>query len=196
MLYKIAAQRSDWLIFCKRVSMKKLATILVLFFCIITAHAQLAPWGVAFRVDAAVTLRVPGKPQPVDISRFEPTLPAQQARGYRYTDAAGIYLLMRLEKPMDKLYANDSDHAFYSQQIDDMLRAMKGTLLEEAILMNGPYQAACARYTTLGKGTQYMGVMLLHHVSYQFQYMPSKPLTKEQDATLWAQFQQSIVSLK
>jgi hypothetical protein len=41
-----------------------------------------------------------------------------------------------------------------------------------------------------------MGIVLLHQVSYQFQYMPSKPLTKDQDASLWEQFQQSIVSLK
>jgi len=71
--------------------MQKLAVILPLLFCTIVAHAQRVPW-VTFPVDAAVTLRVPGKPQPVDIRRFEPTLPAQQARGYRYTDAAGTYI--------------------------------------------------------------------------------------------------------
>ncbi|MBO3272960.1 hypothetical protein [Hymenobacter defluvii] len=176
--------------------MKKLITILAPLFCTVAAHAQLAaPW-VAFPVDAAITLRVPGKPQPVDITRLEPSLSAKQARGYRYTDAAGTYILMRLEKPMDKFYAKDSDHEFYSQAIDQMMHDAHGTLLDEAILMNGPYQAACAHYTIPGAGPRYMGIALLHHVSYEFQYMPSKPLTKDQDAKLWAQFQQSIVSLK
>jgi hypothetical protein len=175
--------------------MKKLATILVLLFYTVAAHAQLAPWA-AFPVDAAVTLRVPGKPQPLDITRFEPNLPPKQARGYRYTDAAGTYILMRLEKPMDKRYAVDSDHEFFSQVIDQMIHDTQGRLLDETIVMKGPHRAACAHYSIPGVGQRYMGIVLLHQVSYQFQYMPSKPLTKDQDAKMWTQFQESIVSLK
>jgi hypothetical protein len=175
--------------------MRKLAIILLLLSFTLAAHAQLMPWA-TFPVDAKVTLRVPGKPQPVDASRFEPTLAPSQVRGYRYTDAAGTYILLRLEKPMDRLYAVDSNPTFYNQQVDDMLRAMHGTLIEEAIAMNGPYQGRCARYAIPGKGTQYVGMLLVHGVSYQFQYLPSKPLTKEQDNSMWAQFLKSVASVK
>jgi hypothetical protein len=175
--------------------MKKLAAILFPLFYLVAAHAQVLPWG-AFPVDAAVTLRVPGKPQPVAVNPLPPNLPPKQARGYRYTDIAGTYTLMRLEKPLDKRYAKDADHAFYSDVIDLAMHNTRGTLLDEAILMHGPYTAACARYNVPGKGTQYLGIVLLHQVSYEFQYTPSRPLSKDQDAQLWAQFQQSIVSLK
>lgn len=175
--------------------MKKLAAIL-LFLCYNTAvHAQTTPW-VPFTVDATLTLQVPGKLQPVDVTRFEPNTPPSQVRGYRYTDAAGSYILMRLEKPLDRLYSTDSNPAFYDHQVDDLMRAMHGTLTEETLAMNGPYQARCVRYAVPSKGTYYLGVLLAHHVSYQFQYMPSKLLTKEQDTKVWAQFLHSIVNIR
>ncbi|SMB79434.1 hypothetical protein SAMN00120144_3138 [Hymenobacter roseosalivarius DSM 11622] len=176
--------------------MRKLSTILLLLFCTLVAQAQIAPW-TPFAVDNAVVLRVPGRPQPVpDAAHYAPGTPASQVRGYRYSDAAGTYIILRQEKPMDKMYAVDSDHEFYSTAIDQMMHDTRGTLIEEAILVNGPSTAACAHYTVPGGGPRYMGILLVHRVSYQFQYMPNKGVTKDQDAKLWAQFLKSVASIK
>jgi len=41
-----------------------------------------------------------------------------------------------------------------------------------------------------------MGALLVHGVGYQFQYLPSKLLTKKQDSNMRAQFLKSVASVK
>ena len=77
-----------------------------------------------------------------------------------------------------------------------MLQTVRGSLVEEAILLNGPYQGRCVRYTVPGKGIYYMGALVVHGVSYQWKYMPSRPVTKVENTKLWAQLVESIVSVK
>ena len=178
--------------------MKKLALLsLFLLSTVATTYAQVvAPW-TPFPVDAVVTLRVPGKPRPVQVPRYDAEMPTgKQLQGYQYDDAMGSFILLRMEKPMDRLYAVDSNPDFYDHQIDKALRVMHGTLAEEAMLLNGPYRARCARFTVPGHGMQYMMALLVHGISYQCQYLPNRPLSKDQDAKVWAQLLESIVSVK